>query len=159
MNSVFSFPDWEGRRLATAGRHSQTGKEKCLRRFVRLPYTLSDRTSGSFANQRYKQPLCQLPVVHRGPPTVLDRALSQLALYQILFYFETFVLESIIRLLPPPTCVVRIIAIALHVYCAAYSPPPTPLLVGIHLTIRGRRQHECLGPRGTSCAQFGMSSR
>jgi len=43
--------------------------------------------------------------------------------------------ESIILLLPPPTCIARIIAILLHVYCARYDAPPTPPLNAIHYTI------------------------
>jgi len=58
-----------------------------------------------------------------------------LALYKILFYFEAFVHESIIRLLPPPTCIAHTIAILLHIYCAIYDALPTPLLYAIHHTI------------------------
>jgi len=41
---------------------------------------------------------------------------SRLGLYKVLFFFEAFVHESIIRLLPPPTCTARTIAILLRVY-------------------------------------------
>jgi len=43
--------------------------------------------------------------------------------------------ESIILPLPPPTCNARTIAMLLHVYCAIYDAPPTPLLYAIHHTI------------------------
>ena len=59
----------------------------------------------------------------------------RLGLYKILFYFEAFVYESIIRVLPPPTCIARTIAMLLHVYCARYDAPPTPLFYAIHHTI------------------------
>ena len=45
-------------------------------------------------------------------------------LYKILFYFEAFVHESIIRLLPPPTCIARTIAILL--YCTSIAQLTTP---------------------------------
>jgi len=35
----------------------------------------------------------------------------------------------------PPTCIARVIAILLHVYCAIYEAPLTPLLYAIHNTI------------------------
>ena len=56
-------------------------------------------------------------------------------LYKILFYTKAFVHESIILLLPPPTCIACTIAILLHIYCAIYDAPPTPLLYAIHYTI------------------------
>jgi len=43
--------------------------------------------------------------------------------------------ESIILSLPPSTCTARTIAILLHVYCAIYDAPPTPLVYAIHHTI------------------------
>jgi len=43
--------------------------------------------------------------------------------------------ESVIHLLPPATCSARTIAILLHVYCAIYDAPLTPLLYAIHHTI------------------------
>jgi len=43
-------------------------------------------------------------------------ASSGIGLYKILFYFEAFVHESIILLLPPPACIARTIAVLLHVY-------------------------------------------
>ena len=43
--------------------------------------------------------------------------------------------ESIIRVLPPPTCIARTIAIPLHVYSAVYDAPPTHLLYAIHHTV------------------------
>jgi len=58
-----------------------------------------------------------------------------LGLYKILFYFEAFVHESIILLLPTPTCIARTIAMLLHVYCAIYEAPPTHLLYAMHTTI------------------------
>jgi len=47
-------------------------------------------------------------------------------LYKILFYFEAFVHESIIRVLPTPTCTALAIAMLLHVYCAIYDAPRPP---------------------------------
>jgi len=60
---------------------------------------------------------------------------SHIGLYTILFYFKDFVHESIILLLPPPTCTARTIAILVHVYCAMYDAPPTPLWYAINPTI------------------------
>jgi len=62
-------------------------------------------------------------------------SLRPFGLHKILFYFEAFVHELTIRLLPPPTCIARTIAILLHVYCAIYDAPPTPLLYATHHTI------------------------
>jgi len=57
-------------------------------------------------------------------------------LYKILFYFEAFVHESIILLLPTPTCIARTIAMLFHVYCAIYdATPPTPPVYATHHTI------------------------
>ena len=56
-------------------------------------------------------------------------------LFKILFYFAAFMWESIILLLPPPTCIARTIAILLHVYCARYDAPPIPALYAIHYAI------------------------
>jgi len=50
-------------------------------------------------------------------------------LYKILFYFDAFVYDSIIRSLPPPTCIARTIAIPLYVHCATYDAPPDPAFV------------------------------
>ena len=60
---------------------------------------------------------------------------AYLGLHKILFYFEAFAHESIILSLPPPTCIARTIATLLHVYCAIYDAPPTPLVYAIHNTI------------------------
>jgi len=43
--------------------------------------------------------------------------------------------ESMIIILPSPTCIARNIAILLYVYCALYDAPTTPLLYAIHHTI------------------------
>jgi len=59
----------------------------------------------------------------------------QLGLYKTLFHFEAVMWESIVLLLPPPTCTARTNAILLHVYCARYDAPPTPPLYAIHYTI------------------------
>ena len=56
-------------------------------------------------------------------------------LYKILLDLEAFVHEPILRALPPPTCIARTLAILLHVYCAIYDAPPTPLVYAIHHTI------------------------
>ena len=58
-----------------------------------------------------------------------------LGLYHILFHFKACMWESIILLLPPPTCISRTIAILLHVYCAMHDAPPTLLLHAIYHTI------------------------
>jgi len=56
-------------------------------------------------------------------------------LYKILFYFEAFVHESIILLLPPPTCIAHMVARLLQDYCAIFEPPPTDRYYAIHHTI------------------------
>jgi len=38
-------------------------------------------------------------------------------------------------ILPPPACIARTIAVLLHVYCAIYDTPPTPLVYAIHNSI------------------------
>jgi len=43
--------------------------------------------------------------------------------------------ESVILLLPTPTCIARTIAMLLHVYCAIYEAPPTHHLYAMHTTI------------------------
>jgi len=60
--------------------------------------------------------------------------MTPFGLYKILFDFEAFVHESILLLLAPPTCIARTIAIPLHVNCAIYDTPRTPLLYAIHHT-------------------------
>ena len=55
--------------------------------------------------------------------------------YKILFYFDAFVHDSIILLLPPPICIARTIAMLLYIYCAIYDAHPTPLLYATHHTI------------------------
>jgi len=69
-------------------------------------------------------------------------------LYEILFYVEAFVHESVALLLPPPTCIARSTAILLHMSCAIYDAPPTPRLYALHNTIlvmaiscKGQRTH------------------
>ena len=52
--------------------------------------------------------------------------LLQVSLYKILFYLEAFLWESIILLLPPPTCNAYPIIILSHAHCSIYAPPPTP---------------------------------
>jgi len=59
----------------------------------------------------------------------------RLAFTRYCFYSEAFVHESIIRVLPPPTCIARTIAILLQVDRAIYDAPPTPLFYAIHHTI------------------------
>ena len=61
----------------------------------------------------------------------------QIRLNKISFYFKALLCESIIRLLPPPTCIALTIAILLHVHCALYDAPPIPLVYAIHHTILG----------------------
>jgi len=72
--------------------------------------------------------------VRSGPYRLLCLG-EGVGLYKILFYCEAFVHKSIIRLLPPSTCIARTIAILLHVYSAVYDAPPTPLLYAIHHTV------------------------
>ena len=56
-------------------------------------------------------------------------------LHKMWFNCEAFVHESIICVLPPPTCIARTIAILLHVYSAVYDAPPNPVLYAIHHTV------------------------
>jgi len=58
-----------------------------------------------------------------------------ISLYEIWFHFKALLWESIILLLPPPTCNAYSIAIRVHNVCAIYDPPPTPLVYAIHDTI------------------------
>ena len=60
---------------------------------------------------------------------VAARVVVVVGLYKILFYFEAVVHESIILLLPPPTCIAHTIAILLHDYCAIYDPPSEPSFI------------------------------
>jgi len=55
--------------------------------------------------------------------------LCPLGLYEILFYLEAFVHDSIIRLLPPSTCIARTIGVLLQDHCAIYAPPTAPPFV------------------------------
>jgi len=59
----------------------------------------------------------------------------QIGFYKIFVYFKAFVDERIIPFLPLPTCSPPTTAILLHVYCAIYDAPPTPLWYAIHHTI------------------------
>ena len=43
--------------------------------------------------------------------------------------------ESIILLLPTPTCIARTNAMLFHVYCAIYDAPPTPHVHAMHKSI------------------------
>jgi len=53
----------------------------------------------------------------------------RIGLYEIVFYLEAFVHESISFLMPLPTCIARTIAILSHVYCAIHDAPPDPPFV------------------------------
>jgi len=78
------------------------------------------------------------PFVYGIHHTILAVTISckgQVGLCKILFYFKTFMHESIIRLLPPPTCTACTIAMLLYVYSAVYDAPPTPSLYTIHHTV------------------------
>jgi len=88
-----------------------------------------------------------LPYIAHNTHT--QRGRLGLGLYKILVYMKAFVHESIILLLPPPTCIACTIAILLHVYCAIYDAPPTPLLYAIHYTILATAI-SCEGQIGTS---------
>jgi len=66
---------------------------------------------------------------------------SQLSLYKILFHFKVLLWESIILVLPPPTCNTYPIAILLYDFCTIYAPltdPPfachTPYNIGLTRT-------------------------
>jgi len=50
-------------------------------------------------------------------------------LYRRLVSLEAFVHESIILLLPTPTCVAHTIAMLMHDYCAIYNAPRPPFYV------------------------------
>ena len=52
-----------------------------------------------------------------------------LSLYKILLHFKALLWESIILLLPPPTCKAYPLAILLHGHCTIYAPLPTPPFV------------------------------
>jgi len=62
-------------------------------------------------------------------------SVAGVGLYQVFFHSEAFVHESIILWSLPPPCIARTIAVLVHVYCAIYDPPPTPLVYAIHHTI------------------------
>jgi len=53
----------------------------------------------------------------------------------IFVHFKAFVHESVILVLPPPTCNAHTTAVLLQYYCALYDPPPTPLSYAIHHAI------------------------
>jgi len=82
---------------------------------------------------------------------------SPLGLYKTFFYFKACVHESIILVLPPPTCNAHTIAILLHDHCAIKHPYPTRPLYAIHHTIlamailcKGQlTMMICLPPQGT----------
>jgi len=50
----------------------------------------------------------------------------EVGLYKIFVHFEAFLHESIILVLPPPTCIAHNSAIRLHVYCTLYDLSRTP---------------------------------
>ena len=56
-------------------------------------------------------------------------------MYKLLLHFKALLWESLIFLLPLPTCIVYHIAILLHDHCAIYDLPPSPPLYAIHHTI------------------------
>jgi len=81
-------------------------------------------------------------VLHRGARAHLFLVTSGLegvailiGLYKIFVHAEAVVHESIILLLPPPTCIAHTYAILLHDLCAIYDPHPTPFVHAIHHTI------------------------
>jgi len=63
------------------------------------------------------------------------RPRNQVSLYKILFHFKALLWESIILLMPPPTCKTYLIAILLQDHCAIYAPPPTLPFYAMHHTI------------------------
>jgi len=62
----------------------------------------------------------------------------RISLYKRLFYFKALLWETIILILPPPTCKAYPIAILLHGHCAIYAPPtPNSPLYATHHTLLG----------------------
>jgi len=57
------------------------------------------------------------------------------SLYKKFFCFEAVIHESIIFVLPSPTCIAHNSVVLLHDYCAIYDPPRPPLAYTIHHTI------------------------
>jgi len=60
-----------------------------------------------------------------------SRLVRDLRLYKIVFNFKALLWESVILLLPPPTCKAYPIAMLLHDHCAIYAPH-RPLLFMPH---------------------------
>jgi len=72
----------------------------------------------------------------RVVPGKINQSKLGFSLYKILFHFKALLRESIILLLPPPTCNAWPVAILLHALaCAIYAPQPTPSLYAIYHTI------------------------
>ena len=63
-------------------------------------------------------------------PTACEdgRAAAVISLYKRLFHFKALLWESIILLLPRPTCKAYPMAIHWYDHCAMYAPPHRPLL-------------------------------
>ena len=60
---------------------------------------------------------------------------DSLAFTRYCFTLRPFVHESIIIVLPTPTCIAHTVAILLLYHCAIFEPPPTPHVYAIHHTI------------------------
>ena len=73
--------------------------------------------------------------ISRAPPTSVFRTCKVARLYKILFCFKALLCESIILLLPPPSCTTYTIVILFHAHCVIYAPPPTLPFYAIHHTI------------------------
>ena len=62
----------------------------------------------------------------KASPLLSRVVVCSLSLYKIVFHFKALLWESIILLLPPPTCKAYPVARLLHDRCAVHARPPTP---------------------------------
>jgi len=76
-----------------------------------------------YSTRRLASPMHTGPAAHSRFQTVGEAYQVPSWLYKIFFHLEAFVHESIILLLPTPSCVARTIAIRLHVYCQSTTSP------------------------------------
>jgi len=80
-----------------------------------------------------------------------------LGLYKIFCHLEAFVHESILLVLPTPTCVAQTIAILLHDCCAVYNTPRPPCVCDtpctiLVITISWKGQSQPLSERAQLCS-------
>ena len=71
-------------------------------------------------------------IVFNNRARVLHQGALWISLHKILLYFKALLWESVILVLPPPTCKAYPISILLHDHCAIYAPPRTPPGYDIH---------------------------